>query len=98
MKTKRLGSSDLEVPVIGLGCMVLPGFYGPGSEDDAIATLHRAAEVGVNFLDSSDLYGAGENEKLIGRAIADRHAKYIVATKFVNVRTPDGKLGIDCRS
>ena len=97
MKTKRLGSSDLEVPVIGLGCMVLPGFYGPGSEDDAIATLHRAAEVGVNFLDSSDLYGAGENEKLIGRAIADRRDKYIVATKFGNVRTPEGKPGIDGR-
>ena len=97
MKTKRLGNSDLEVPVIGLGCMVLPGFYGPGSEEQAIATLHRAAEIGVNFLDSSDLYGAGENEKLIGRAIAGRRDDYIIATKFGNVRTADGKPGVDGR-
>ncbi|MDA1097955.1 MAG: aldo/keto reductase [Proteobacteria bacterium] len=97
MKKKRLGASDLEVPVIGLGCMVLPGFYGPGSEEQAIATLHRAAEIGVNFLDSSDLYGAGENEKLISRAIAGRRDDYIVATKLGNVRTPEGKPGIDGR-
>ena len=49
MKTKRLGASDLEVPVIGLGCMVLPGFYGPGSEENAVATLHEAVDIGVNF-------------------------------------------------
>ena len=97
MKTKKLGASDLEVPVIGLGCMVLPGFYGPGSEADAIATLHRAAEIGVNFLDSSDLYGAGENEKLLGRAIAGRRGDYIVASKFGNVRTADGKPGVNGR-
>jgi aryl-alcohol dehydrogenase-like predicted oxidoreductase len=97
MKTKRLGASDLEVPVIGLGCMVLPGFYRPGSEEQAIATLHRAADIGVNFLDSSDLYGAGENEKLIGRAVAGRRDDYIVATKFGNVRTVEGKPGIDGR-
>lgn len=97
MKTKQLGASDLKVPVIGLGCMVLPGFYGPGSDEDAIATLHRAAEIGVNFLDSSDLYGAGENEKLIGRAIAGHRDDYIVATKFGNVRTADGKPGVNGR-
>ena len=77
--------------------MVLPGFYGAGSEEDAIATLHRAADIGVNFLDSSDLYGAGENEKLIGRAIAGRRDDYIIATKFGNVRTAEGKPGIDGR-
>ncbi|MBT3533234.1 MAG: aldo/keto reductase [Rhodospirillaceae bacterium] len=97
MKTKQLGSSDLDVPVIGLGCMVLPGFYGPGSEEDAIATLHKAVEFGVNFLDSSDLYGAGENEELIGRAVAGRRDDYIIATKFGNVRTVEGKPGIDGR-
>ncbi len=97
MRTKRLGGSDLEVPVIGLGCMVMPGFYGPGSEEQAIATLHRAAEIGVNFLDSSDLYGAGKNEELIGRAIAGRRDAYIIATKFGNVRTPEGKPGVDGR-
>ncbi len=97
MRTKRLGGGQLEVPVIGLGCMVMPGFYGPGSEAQAIATLHRAAEIGVNFLDSSDLYGAGKNEELIGRAIAGRRGDYIVATKFGNVRTPEGKPGVDGR-
>lgn len=95
MKTKQLGASDLEVPVIGLGCMVLPGFYGPGSEESAIATLHRAAEVGVNFLDTSDFYGLGENEELLGRAIAGRRGDYIIASKFGNTRTPEGKPAVD---
>lgn len=77
--------------------MVMPGFYGPGSEEQATATLHRAAEIGVTLLDSSDLYGAGKNEELIGRAIAGRRDDYIVATKFGNVRTPEGKPGVDGR-
>jgi aryl-alcohol dehydrogenase-like predicted oxidoreductase len=85
------------VPAIGFDRMVLPGFYGPGSDENAIATLHRAAEIGVNFLDSSDLHGAGENEKLLGRAIAGRRDDYIIATKFGNVRTAEGKPGIDGR-
>ena len=97
MRTKRLGGGQLEVPVIGLGCMVMPGFYGPGSEAQAIATLHRAAEIGVTHIDSSDLYGAGRNEELIGRAIAGRRDDYIVATKFGNVRQADGKPGVDGR-
>ena len=80
--------------MIGFGCMVLPGFYGLGSEAQAFADLNRAAEIGVNFLDSSDLYGAGENEKLVGRAIAGRREDYIVATKFGNVRTADGRPSI----
>ena len=91
MRTKRLGNSELEVPVIGLGCMVMPGFYSPGSERQAIATVHRAAEVGANFLDSADIYGAGQNEQLIGRAIAGRRDNYIVATKFGMLRIADGK-------
>ena len=97
MKTMTLGASALSVPAVGLGCMVMPGFYGPGTEEQAIDTLHRAAEIGVNFLDSSDLYGAGRNEELIGRAIAGRRDDYIIATKFGNVRTPDGKPGVDGR-
>jgi len=97
MKTRRLGSSELEVPVIGLGCMVMPGFYSPGSEAEAIATLHRAAEIGVNFLDTSDLYGFGKNEQLIARAIAGRRDDYIIASKFGNVKTADGKAAIDGR-
>lgn len=97
MKSRKLGASDLEVPVIGLGCMVMPGFYTPGSEADAIATLRRAAEIGVTHLDSSDLYGAGKNEELLGRAVKGRRERYIVATKFGNVRGPDGKPAINGR-
>jgi aryl-alcohol dehydrogenase-like predicted oxidoreductase len=80
MKKRKLGS--LEVPALGFGCMVLPGFYLPGSEEQAIATLHRAAEIGVNFLDSADVYGNGKNEELVGRAIAGRRKDYIIASKF----------------
>ncbi len=97
MKTKRLGASDLEVPLIGLGCMVLPGFYGPGSEENAIATLHHAADIGVNFLDSSDLYGWGENEELISKAVSGRRDDYIIATKFGNVRHDDGSQSVNGR-
>tara|TARA_R110002167_G_scaffold286626_1_gene491521 strand:+ start:50 stop:1033 length:984 start_codon:yes stop_codon:yes gene_type:complete len=97
MKYRQLGGSGLQVPAVGLGCMVMPGFYGPGSEEQAIATLHRAAEIGVTMLDTSDLYGAGKNEELIGRAIAGRRDDYIIASKFGNVRTPDGKPGVDGR-
>lgn len=97
MKFRQLGNGGPQVPVIGLGCMVMPGFYGPGSEDDAIATLHRAAEIGVTMLDTSDLYGAGKNEELIGRAISGRRDDYFIASKFGNVRTPEGKPGVDGR-
>ncbi len=76
MKTRRLGSNGnaLEVSAVGLGCMVMPGFHGPGEEAQSIATLHRAAEIGVTFIDTSDAYGAGKNEDLVGRAIAGRRA------------------------
>ena len=80
MNKRKLGS--LEVPALGFGCMVLPGFYLPGSEEQAIATLHRAAEIGVNFLDTADVYGNGKNEELVGRAIAGRRKDYLIATKF----------------
>lgn len=96
MRTRKLGGK-LEVPVIGLGCMVMPGFYGPGSEEMAIATLHRAAEIGVTHLDSSDLYGFGKNEELLARAIKGRRDRYIVATKFGNRRDKDGKGFVDGR-
>jgi aryl-alcohol dehydrogenase-like predicted oxidoreductase len=95
MRTRRLGR--LEVPVIGLGCMVMPGFYGPGSEEQAIATLHRAAEIGVTHLDTSDLYGFGRNEELLGRAIAGQRDRYIIASKFGNRRSADGKAFVDGR-
>lgn len=90
MDKRRLGS--LDVPAIGLGCMVLPGFYFPGSEEQAIATLRRAADIGVNFLDSADAYGSGKNEELVGRAIAGRRSDFLIATKFGNVLGAEGVI------
>ena len=95
MKKRKLG--PLEVPAIGLGCMVLPGFYFPGSEEQAIATLHRAADIGMNFLDTADAYGAGKNEALVGRAIKGRRDRYVIASKFGNVITPNAGREIDGR-
>lgn len=96
MRARAMGSC-LELPVIGLGCMVMPGFYGPADEAASVATLHRAAEIGITHLDSSDAYGAGQNEELIGRAIKGRRDRYLVASKFGNTRTPDGKPAADGR-
>jgi len=95
MKQRRLG--PLEVPALGFGCMVLPGFYFAGSEEQAIATLHRAADLGVNFLDTADAYGAGKNEALVGRAIQGRRDRYLIASKFGNVITPNAGREIDGR-
>jgi len=95
MKKRMLGS--LEVPAIGLGCMVMPGFYLPGSEEQSLATLRHAAEIGAGFLDTSDMYGNGANEKLLGRALKGRRDAYIVATKFGNVRRADGTMEVDGR-
>jgi aryl-alcohol dehydrogenase-like predicted oxidoreductase len=95
MKKRKLGK--LEVPAIGFGCMVLPGFYLAGSEEQAIATLHRAADVGVNFLDTADVYGNGKNEELVGRAIKGRRERYLIATKFGNVWKPNVDFDVDGR-
>ena len=95
MKKRKLGA--LEVPAIGFGCMVLPGFYLPGSEDQAIAALRRAADIGVNLLDTADAYGNGKNEELVGRAIKGQRARYLIATKFGNVWKPDADYGVDGR-
>ena len=90
MQKRKLGA--LEVPAIGFGCMVLPGFYLPGSEEQAISTLRRAADIGVNFLDTADVYGNGKNEELVGRAIAGRRNDYLIATKFGNVLGTEGAI------
>ncbi len=91
MKTRKLG--QLEVSAIGLGCMGMSEFYGSRDEEEAIATLHRAIELGVNFIDTADMYGPFTNEELVGRAIEDRRDQVVLATKFGNVRTADGGWG-----
>jgi aryl-alcohol dehydrogenase-like predicted oxidoreductase len=90
MDTAKLGSQGLEVSRQGLGCMGMSEFYGTSNEGEAIATIHRALELGVTFLDTADVYGTGANERLVGKAIADRRERVVLATKFGNVRGPDG--------
>lgn len=96
MKTRKLGNQGLEVSELGLGCMGMSEFYGSGDEQEAIATIHQAIDLGINFLDTADMYGPFTNEKLVGRAIKDRRAQVILATKFGNVRSAEGGwLGIN---
>jgi len=90
MDTVKLGSEGLEVSRQGLGCMGMSEFYGASDEGEAIATIHRALDLGVTFLDTADMYGVGANERLVGKAIADRRDRAVLATKFGNVRGPDG--------
>jgi aryl-alcohol dehydrogenase-like predicted oxidoreductase len=95
MNTRTLGQ-DLAVSAMGLGCMGMSEFYGRADEDEAIRTIHRALELGIDFLDTADMYGPFTNEKLVGRAIADRRDRVVLATKFGNVRGENGeRLGID---
>jgi aryl-alcohol dehydrogenase-like predicted oxidoreductase len=97
MKTRRLGQ-NLEVSALGLGCMGMSEFYGTADEREAIATIHRAIELGVTFLDTADMYGPFTNERLVGRAIGDRRDKVVLATKFGNERNEDGSwVGINGR-
>jgi len=89
MKKRTLGQG-LEVSAMGLGCMGMSDFYGGRDEAEAFATLQRALDLGITLLDTADMYGSGSNEELVGRAIRDRRDGVIVATKFGNVRNPDG--------
>jgi aryl-alcohol dehydrogenase-like predicted oxidoreductase len=96
MKRRRLGG--LEVGAVGLGCMSMTPIYGEPSEPEAIATIHRGIELGVDLIDTSDAYGAnGSNEVLVGRAIKGRRDKVVLATKFGNIRLPDGSPGANGR-
>jgi aryl-alcohol dehydrogenase-like predicted oxidoreductase len=97
MERRFLGKSGLEVPAIGLGCMGMSPIYGDPEESESIATVHLAIELGMNFLDTSDMYGIGHNEGLVGRAIADRRDRVILATKFGNIRCPDGTMDVNGR-
>ena len=95
MKNVPLGKSGLSVSRMGLGCMGMSEFYGPTDEEESIRTIHRALELGMNFLDTADIYGVGRNEELVGKAIRDRRDKVVLATKFGNVRGKDGSwLGV----
>ena len=95
LPTRTLGTNGPEVSAQGLGCMSMTDFaYGPADEDEAVATLHRALDLGVTFLDTADVYGLTENERLVGRTIADRRDEVVLATKFGNVFR-DGQRGVD---
>ncbi|MEZ5333136.1 MAG: aldo/keto reductase [Thermoanaerobaculia bacterium] len=96
MKTRRLGSTDLELSAIGLGCMGMSDFYGPAADERSIGVIHRALDLGVTLLDTADMYGVGFNEALLGRALRGRRDEAIVATKFGNVRDTAGRfLAVD---
>lgn len=98
MRYRKLGHSPLQVSALGLGCMGMSEFYGAQQEEESVATIHRALDLGVNFLDTADIYGRGDNEKLLGRALKGRREQVVLATKFGNVRDAEGRFtGINGR-
>jgi aryl-alcohol dehydrogenase-like predicted oxidoreductase len=97
MQTRKLGSEGLEVSAEGLGCMGMSEFYGSADEGEAIATIRRALDLGVNFLDTSDMYGPFKNELLVGAAIAGRRDEVVIATKFGIERREDGSRRVNGR-
>jgi aryl-alcohol dehydrogenase-like predicted oxidoreductase len=98
MQTRKLGNTGPEVSAIGLGCMGMSDFYGPADDTTSIAVIHGALERGVTLFDTADAYGVGKNEDLVGKALAGRRERAVIATKFGFVRAPDGTpLGVSGR-
>ncbi len=94
MQQRKLGTQGLEVSAVGLGCMGMSAFYGETDSEESLAALRRAPEIGVNFLDTAEMYGPHTNEELVGKAIAGRRDDYVIATKF-GVRSEDGQRVLD---
>ena len=97
MEKRKLGTQGLEVSELGLGCMGMSQFYGPRDDKESAATLERAVELGIDFFDTADVYGAGHNEELVGKALKKYRDRLIIATKFANQVLPDGKRAINGR-
>lgn len=89
---RRLGASGPEVSALGLGCMGMSDFYGPADDAVSLRVLHHALDIGINFLDTADMYGIGTNERLLARLLAERRSEVVIATKFGNVRAADGSV------